>query len=126
MPETVISGQEISEPQIPESMIPQESNEVCESWQQMVQAVLGFVLLVGALAMFHYYAPMSAQGAPPSDLQQQVHQLTAQVEELEQEQAMPAVLLNPYRKSIGAIHGVYPVVFANQKPSIPARVPWAG
>jgi S1-C subfamily serine protease len=126
MPETVISGQEISEPQIPESMIPQESNDVCESWQQMVQAVLGCVLLVGALAMFHYYAPMSAQGAPPSDLQQQVHHLTAQVEELEQEQAMPAVVLNRYRNSIGYIYGVYQVGFANQNPAIRARVSGTG
>src|SRR5258708_6423781 len=121
MPETVISGQEISQVQIPESMIPQESNEVCESWQQMVQAVLGVVLLVGALAMVHYYAPMSARGAPPSDLQQQVHHLTAQVEELEQEQAMPAVGLNRYRNSIGDIYGVYQVGFANQQPAIRAR-----
>src|SRR5216683_6954466 len=126
MPETVISGQEISEPQIPESMIPQESNEVCESWQQMVQAVLGFVLLVGALAMFHYYAPMSAQGAPPSDLQQQVHQLTAQVEELEQEQAMPALVLNRYRNSIGYIYGVYQVGFTNQPAAIRSRVSGTG
>jgi hypothetical protein len=43
-----------------EPEIPQESNDVCESWQQMVQAVLGFVLLLGAVGMFHYYAPRAA------------------------------------------------------------------
>src|SRR5258708_18548100 len=126
MPETVISGQEISEVQITESMIPQESNEVCESWQQMVQAVLGVVLLVRVLAMVHYYATMSARGAPPSDLQQEVHHLTAQVEELEQEQTMPAVVLNRYRTSIGYIYGVYQVGFANQHPAIRARVSGTG
>ena len=116
----------ISEVQTSDVTIPQESNEVSDSWQQMVQAVLGFALLVGALAMFHYYAPMSAQGAPPSDLQQQVHQLTAQVKELEQEQAMPAVVLNRYRNSIGYVYGVYQVGFANQHPSIRARVSGTG
>jgi S1-C subfamily serine protease len=126
MPENVISGQEISEPQSPEVTVPPESNEVCESWQQMVQAVLGFVLLVGALAMFHYYAPMAARGAPPSDLQQQVHQLTTQVEKLEQEQAMPAMVLNRYRNSIGYVYGVYQVGFANQHPAIRARVSGTG
>src|SRR5258708_36228243 len=104
MPETVISGQEISEVQIPESMIPQESNEVCESWQQMVQAVLGVVLLGGALAMVHSYAPVSARGAPPSGLQPPVHHLAAQGEELEQEQAMPAGGVKPHRNTNAVLH----------------------
>jgi S1-C subfamily serine protease len=126
MSEPLISETQISEVQISEATVPQESNEVSDSWQQMVQAVLAFVLLLGALAMFHYYAPMSAHGAPPSDLQQQVHQLTAQVEELEQEQAMPALVLNRYRNSIGYIYGVYQVGFANQHPAIRARVSGTG
>jgi S1-C subfamily serine protease len=100
--------------------------EVCDSWQQMVQGVLGFVVLVVALAMFHYYAPRSAQEAPPSDLEQQVHQLTAQVETLKQEQAMPAMVLNRYRNSIGYIYGVYQVGFADQRPAIRARVSGTG
>lgn len=110
----------------PEPDAPQVSNEVCESWQQMVQAVMGFVLLLGALAMFHYYAPLAAQGVPPSDLQQQVHTLTAQVEQLQREQAMPATVLNRYRNSIGYIYGVYQVGFANQRPAIRARVSGTG
>ena len=109
-----------------EPEIPQESNEVCENWQKMVQAVLAFVLLLGALAMFHYYAPRAAEGVPPSDLQHQVHELTAQVEQLKQQQAMPAVVLNRYRNSIGYIYGVYQVGFANQRPAIRARVSGTG
>jgi S1-C subfamily serine protease len=116
----------MSEPEISEATVPHESNEVSDSWQQMVQGVLAFALLLGALAMFHYYAPMAARGAPPSDLQQQVHQLRAQVEELEQEQAMPAVVLNRYRNSVGYIYGVYQVGFANQRPTIRARVSGTG
>jgi S1-C subfamily serine protease len=116
----------MSESEISEATVPPETNEVSDSWQQMVQGVLAFVLLLGALAMFHYYAPMAARGAPPSDLQQQIHHLTAQVEELEQEQAMPAVVLNRYRNSIGYVYGVYQVGFANQHPAIRARVSGTG
>jgi S1-C subfamily serine protease len=105
---------------------PQESSIVCDSWQQMVQAVLGLVLLVGAVAMVHYYAPTTALGEPPSDLQKQVHDLTAQVEELKQDQAMPAVVLNRYRNSIGYIYGIYQVGFTNQHPVIRARVSGTG
>src|SRR5712691_3291981 len=104
----------------------QESSIVSDSWQQMVQAVMGVVLLVGALAMVHYYAPTTALGEPPSDLQKQVHELTAQVEQLRQDQAMPAVVLTHYRNSIGYIYGVYQVGFANQRPVVRARVSGTG
>jgi S1-C subfamily serine protease len=126
MSEPHTSEAKSAEPGRSDAPVSQESNEVCDSWQQMVQVVLGVVLLLGAVAMFHYYAPRAAEGAPPSDLQQQVHQLTAQVEELKQEQAMPARVLNRYRNSIGYIYGVYQVGFANQRPSIRARVSGTG
>jgi S1-C subfamily serine protease len=99
---------------------------VCDSWQEMVQAVLGILLLLGALAMLHYYAPTTAQGAPPSDLEKEVRDLTMQVEQLKQDQAMPAVVLNRYRNSIGYIYGVYQVGFANQHPVVRARVSGTG
>jgi S1-C subfamily serine protease len=76
--------------------------------------------------MVHHYAPLSVQGAPPDDLQKQVHDLTAQVEQLKQEQAMPSVVLNRYRNSIGYIYGVYQVGFPNQRPAIRARVSGTG
>ncbi len=100
----------------------QESNIVCDSWQRTVQAVLGVVMLLGAIAMVHYYAPAAAQAMPPDDLQRQVHELTAQVQQLQQEQAMPAVVLTRYRNSIGYIYGVYQVGFPNQHPVVRARV----
>jgi S1-C subfamily serine protease len=109
-----------------EPELPQEPNEVSDSWQQMVQGVLAFVMLLGAVAMFHYYSPQAAEGIPSNDLQQQVHQLTTEVEQLQQQQAMPAVVLTRYRNSIGYIYGVYQVGFPNQRPAIRARVSGTG
>src|ERR1700731_1530911 len=109
-----------------EPELPQESNEVSESWQQTVQAVMAIVLLIGAAAMFHYYSPATAQAPQPDDLQKQVRALTQQVAQLEKEQAMPALVLNRYRNSIGYIYGVYQVGFANQPAAIRARVSGTG
>ena len=105
-----------------EPELARESSEVSDTWQQVVQAVLAIVVLSGAVAMFHYYAPVTAQAPHPDELQKQVHQLTQQVAKLEREQAMPAVVLNRYRNSIGYIYGIYQVGFANQPAAIrPAR-----
>jgi len=109
-----------------EPEIPQGSSEVTDSWQQTMQAVLGMVLLIGAVAMFHYYAPATALGPQPDDLQKQVHTLTQQVAQLEKEQATPALVLSRYRNSIGYIYGVYQVGFANQPAAIRARVSGTG
>jgi S1-C subfamily serine protease len=104
-----------------------ESERVCDSWQQVVQGVLGLVMFVSTLILVHYYRPSAVQGAAvPNDLGQQVHDLTAQVEQLKQEQAMPSVVLNRYRNSIGYIYGVYQVGFANKRPAIRARVSGTG
>jgi S1-C subfamily serine protease len=108
------------------SELPQEQNEISESWQQTVQAVLAVALLAGAVAMFHYYAPSTAQSAQPDELHQQVTQLTQQVAQLEKQQAMPALVLNRYRNSIGYIYGVYQVGFPHQPPTIRARVSGTG
>jgi S1-C subfamily serine protease len=109
-----------------EAEIPQEPSPVSDSWQQMVQAVLAVVVLAGAVSMFHYYAPVTAQGAQPDELHKQVQQLTQQVAQLEREQAMPALVLNRYRNSIGYIYGIYQVGFVNQPAAIRSRVSGTG
>jgi len=104
-----------------------ETDRVCDSWQQVVQGVLGLVIFVSTLILVHYYKPSAVQGtAVPNDLEQQVHDLTAQVTQLKQEQAMPSVVLNRYRNSIGYIYGVYQVGFSNKRPAIRARVSGTG
>jgi S1-C subfamily serine protease len=104
----------------------QELNTVVYgSRNRVVQFVLGVLILLGAMAMGHN-APMPARGASRNDLQSQVHELTAQIEQLRQEQSMPALVLNRYRNSIGYIYGVYHVGFANQRPEIRARVSGTG
>jgi S1-C subfamily serine protease len=110
-------------PEAPQSLA---SSIVSDSWQQTVQAVLGVVMLLGAFAMVHYYSPRATLAEPPSDLQKQVHQLTAQIEQLRQDQAMPALVMNRYRNSIGYIYGVYQVGFGNQRPVVRARVSGTG
>jgi S1-C subfamily serine protease len=114
---------ELPEPEVKASP---ESSVVSDSWQQTIQAVLGVVLLLGAFAMVHYYSPKAVLAEPPSDLQKQVHLLTAQIEQLQQDQAMPAVVMNRYRNSIGYIYGVYQVGFANRRPEVRARVSGTG
>jgi S1-C subfamily serine protease len=113
----------MSAPEIPQK---EEPNPVSDSWQQLVQAVLAVMLLAGAVAMFHYYAPVSTQAPQPDELHQQVTQLTQKVAQLEKQQAMPALVLNRYRNSIGYIYGVYQVGFAHQSPTIRARVSGTG
>jgi len=88
--------------------------------------VLAVMMLIGALAMVHYYGRIATQGMPADDLQNRVHELTAEVEQLRQEQSMPAVVLNRYRNSIGYIYGVYQIGFPNRRPSIRARVSGTG
>jgi len=115
-----------SEPDSSEENRRTEPNEVCDTWQQAIQAVLGAVLLIGAVVLFRYYVPVASQSAQPEDLQNEVHQLTQQVQQLKLEQEMPALVLNRYRNSIGYIYGVYQVGFPNQSPAIRARVSGTG
>jgi S1-C subfamily serine protease len=121
-----MSEMQAIEPDHSPAPLAQEGNEVCESWHQVVQAALGFALLLGALALFHFYSPRAARSLPSADLQQQIRELTAQVEQLKQEQAMPAMVLNRYRNSIGYIYGVYQVGYANEHPLVRARVSGTG
>jgi S1-C subfamily serine protease len=102
-----------------QSQLPEEP--VCSAWPRVVQTAVALFLLLVTGFMVHYYWPQ-----PTDDLQAQVVQLSRQVDELRQEQAMPALVLNRYRNSICYIFGIYRVGFDGQQPSIRARVSGSG
>jgi len=98
-----------------------EEEPVCTAWPRVIQsAVAVFLFLVSGFLLHSYWPP------PTDDLQAQVVELSRQVDELKQEQAMPAVVLNRYRNSICYIFGVYRVGFAGAQPSIRARISGSG
>lgn len=116
-----------SSPQLEHASHSTDESAVCDSWQKVVQSVIVLVIFISTLVMVHYYRPATVESALPSgDLERQVHELTAQVDQLKQEQAMPSVVLNHYRNSIGYIYGVYQVGFSNKRPGIRARVSGTG
>ena len=97
------------------------SEQVCETWQHFVQGLLGLILVLGTAAVVHYYAPPRA-----GDLKKEMQQLTEQVQQLREEQAMPAMVLNRYRNSICYIHGVYHVSFPDERGGLRARLSGTG
>lgn len=97
------------------------SDQACDTWQQFLQAILGILLVLGTAAIVHYFAP-----PPMGDLKKQVQQLSEQVQQLKQEQAMPAMVLNRYSNSICYIHGVYHVSFPDDRVGMRARLSGTG
>jgi S1-C subfamily serine protease len=95
------------------------------SRRRKARMALGVLMLLGTIATVHY-APMPAQGSSSDDLRIQLHELTAQVKQLKQEQSMPALVLSRYRDSIGYVYSVYRVGFTNKRPEIRARVSGTG
>jgi S1-C subfamily serine protease len=93
--------------------------ELVETWQRFVQGLLGVLALVGALVMAHYYAPPEAAG-----LEQQVHQLSNQVADLERQQSFSARTVDDARESVAYIYGIYHVSGGAQ--SLRARVSGTG
>jgi hypothetical protein len=121
-----------------ESQIREE--RVCTVWQRMLECVLGVCLLASALMLARYYPaalrhdsgnmghPGTAlqRNSQKDELQKQVQELTHEVQQLEQEQAMPAVVLHRYRNSICYIFGIYHVGFPGRPPEFRARISGTG
>lgn len=98
-----------------------EEEPVCTAWQRFVQGVILLFLALTAIVLLHYLVP-----ANPSKLQQQVRTLTQQVQELQQQQEMPSLVLNRYRNSICYIFGVYQIEFPHQAPTQRTRISGSG
>lgn len=116
----------------PRPMFSQEKaeNELVDTWQGFVQGVLGILALVGALLTAHYYAPPETTG-----LQLQVHQLTQQVADMQQErdaeqnlqqrnQTFSALTVDQARESVAYIYGIYHI--SGRPQSFRARVAGTG
>ena len=99
-----------------------EEDPVCTAWQRLVQAALIFFLAITLFVLAHYLLT----GTDSKALQQQVHTLSAQVNELRQEQAMPSLVLNQYRNSICYIFGIYQVGYQSGKPVQRTRISGTG
>jgi S1-C subfamily serine protease len=96
-----------------------QEGEVVETWQRFVQGLLGVLALVGAGVMAHYYAPPETNG-----LQQQVHQLSRQVADLERQQSFSSAAVDDARDSVAYIYGIYHV--SGHAQSFRARVAGTG
>jgi S1-C subfamily serine protease len=94
-------------------------NEVVETWQRFAQGLLGVLALVGAGIMVQYYAPPET-----ADLEQQVHQLSRQVADLERQQSVSASVVDDARDSVAYIYGIYHV--SGRAQGIRARVAGTG
>jgi S1-C subfamily serine protease len=93
-----------------------------EAWIRVVQLAAGILVLITTGVLIDRYEPRDENAA----LQKEVAELHQHVKLLEQEQAMPANVLNEYRDSICYIYGVYNVGFPKQTPRVRARVSGTG
>jgi hypothetical protein len=115
-----------------ENDLPIVEEPVCTAWQRLLEVVLGLFLLVGAGLMVRYFpaapppADLQKSTLQNSDVQRQMQQLSGEVRELKQEQAMPALVLHRYRNSICYIFGIYQVGFAGRAPELRARISGTG
>jgi S1-C subfamily serine protease len=103
-----------------------QEETVCAEWQRLLEGVLGIFLLIGVGVMVRYYPAKRTSDPHKNDLQKQVQQLSHQVQQLEQEQDMPAQVLNRYRNSICYIFGVYQVGLPGHTPQLRARISGTG
>jgi S1-C subfamily serine protease len=98
-----------------------KDSQVVETWQRFVQGLLGVLALIGAGVMAHYYAPPET-----ASLQQQVHQLSQQVKDLERQGAFSPAAVDDARESVAYIYGIYRISGDPGSPPIHARVAGTG
>jgi S1-C subfamily serine protease len=89
---------------------------------RILAPLAGLTLLGGAILLTQHHKPDPQE----SQLQQQVQQLSAEIQQLKQEQTMPAMVLTRYRNSICYIYGVYHVGLPGRRPGLRARLSGTG
>lgn len=108
---------------MPDNNLLVQEEPVCSAWERAVHGAMG-VFVLAAVALVARYYP--AAKPPDNNFEQQITQLKQQVQQLRQEQSMPAVVLNRYRNSICFVFGVYRVGFPGQQPALRARISGTG
>lgn len=83
------------------------------------------LLLLGAAVGYRSW-PDASQEATLRDLRAQIRELSVQVAQLKQGQAIPPFVLDRYRNSVGYIYGVYRVGFDDHPPEIRVRFSGTG
>ena len=101
--------------------ITSEEEPVCGAWQRFVQGALIVFVTITLLLLLHFLLPSRT-----GKLQEQVGVLTAQLNQMQQEQEMPSLVLNRYRNSICYIFGVYQIGFPGEKPLQRTRISGSG
>src|SRR5438105_5851602 len=91
------------------------------AWWHALVRLAGFTL-VGTAILVTPHQPAPQDGR----LQQQVQQLSAEIQQLKQEQTMPSMVLTRYRNSICYIYGVYNVGRPGHRPGLRARLSGTG
>ncbi|MBV9179959.1 MAG: trypsin-like peptidase domain-containing protein [Acidobacteria bacterium] len=98
-----------------------EEEPAASAWQRLLQAVLILFLVIAVLDVTRCWFPVKSEGLEP-----EVRALRHQVEELEQEQAMPSFVLNRYRDSICYIFGIYEIGFPHHRALTRTRISGTG
>jgi hypothetical protein len=91
-------------------------------WPWLAVPLAALALAASALYITSRFTPRSEE----LRLQEQVSDLSSQLQQLRQEQAMPAVVLTRYRNSICYIYGLYQVGVPNRRPALRARISGTG
>lgn len=113
--------QQFSTQQFAAQQFTAEEEPVCGAWQKLIQAALILFLILTVLVLARCFVPPDS-----GELQDQIRTLSAQVGQLQQEQAMPSEVLNRYRNSICYIFGIYQVGFPHQKTLQRTRISGTG
>ena len=106
-----------------ETGTPQSHLRGNRTWLYWLPPTVAAIVMLGcSVVLTLRYQPQ----AEDRQLQRQVRELSAEVQQLKQEQAMPAMVLTRYRNSICYIYGIYRVRLPHRRPGLRARVSGTG
>jgi hypothetical protein len=98
-----------------------EEEPVCGAWQRLLQVIMILFLAITVVIVTRGLMPVE-----PNSLEPEVYRLREQVDKLQQEQAMPSLVLNRYRDSICYIFGIYEIGFPHHRALTRTRISGTG